>query len=140
MQFLGISLPEAALIAVVALVVLGPRGMSSVARTLVQWRQRLETVRAQMAGEMSEYTQEFAEQTGWNDVANAGRSMREEAQRTLSTFLEGNGGARGRADTDGVDQDEIWTCDAADAEHTGDNATHVNVDTASETSDNAGRP
>ena len=54
MQFLGISLPEAALIAVVALVVLGPRGMSSVARTLVQWRQRLETVRAQMAGEMSE--------------------------------------------------------------------------------------
>lgn len=140
MQFLGISLPEAALIAVVALVVLGPRGMSSVARTLVQWRQRLETVRAQMAGEMSEYTQEFAEQTGWNDVANAGRSMREEAQCTLSTFLEGNGGARGRADTDGVDQDEIWTCDAADAEHTGDNATHVNVDTASETSDNAGRP
>lgn len=140
MQFLGISLPEAALIAVVALVVLGPRGMSSVARTLVQWRQRLETVRAQMAGEMSGYTQEFAEQTGWNDVANAGRSMREEAQRTLSTFLEGDGGARGRADTDGVDQDEIWTCDAADAEHTGDNATHVNVDTASETSDNAGRP
>ena len=140
MQFLGISLPEAALIAVVALVVLGPRGMSSVARTLVQWRQRLETVRAQMAGEMSEYTQEFAEQTGWNDVANAGRSMREEAQRTLSTFLEGNGGARGRADTDGVDQDEIWTCDAADAEHTGDNEKHVNVDTASETSDNAGRP
>lgn len=140
MQFLGISLPEAALIAVVALVVLGPRGMSSVARTLVQWRQRLETVRAQMAGEMSEYTQEFAEQTGWNDAANAGRSMREEAQRTLSTFLEADGGARGRADTDDVDQDEIRTCDAVDAEQAGDDAMHVNVDTASETSDNAGRP
>ena len=91
MQFLGISLPEAAIIFVVALVIVGPSGMTSVARTLLTWRRRLEHLRSEMAGDMREYTQELAEQTGWNEVARTGQSLREEAQRTLHSLNDDDG-------------------------------------------------
>lgn len=52
MEFFGISGPEAVVLLVVALLVLGPAGMRSLARRLLVWRARWVALRERMEAEV----------------------------------------------------------------------------------------
>lgn len=86
MEFLGISGPEAMIIALVGLIVLGSKGMASVARTLVQARERIHAIRSLFNVEMSHMAEEVIAQADIPEFADS--SVAESLQRRVASRIE----------------------------------------------------